>query len=122
MADRLSGMRKADEYYLEARDAVMAAARAAAPGRQTVRLRTPDGSTLRIFWRTPLRIYLLMIDRHGPGECLADGFNFQRNGRVNLTGPRGVPLRQAMAAGHEPWVSREELLQLADQIRVGVPL
>jgi hypothetical protein len=105
----------ADEYYLEARDAALQAARALT--RRRGRFHTPDGTTLRVNFRTPLRLYLLMIDRQAPGQEHPTGFSFQRNGRVNLSGDRKVPLREAAARGHEPWASRAELEDLAAQLR-----
>jgi hypothetical protein len=113
-------MAEADEYYLEARDAVLDAVRQV--GRKRAVLRTGDGMTIRINLRTPLRIYLAMIYRRAPGEeGPGTSFNFQRNGRVDVGGSRKVPLRDALTAGHDPWASREELLELATQIRSAVP-
>jgi hypothetical protein len=64
----------------------------------------------------PLRIYLLSIDRRQPGQDQPTAFLFQRNGRVNLSGDRKVPMTQAMASGHEPWASRAELEELTAQL------
>jgi hypothetical protein len=112
-------MDKADEYYLEARDAVLDAARQV--GRKRAILRTRDGVTIRINFRTPLRIYLAMIHRKESGEeGPGISFNFQRNGRVDVGGNRKVPLRDAVAAGHDPWASRDELLELVAQIKSAI--
>jgi|HubBroStandDraft_3_1064219.scaffolds.fasta_scaffold331933_2 hypothetical protein len=113
-------MDRADEYYLEARDAVLTAVRGhATRGRVTVR--AADGTEFGLNWATLLRVYLLMIWRRAPGQPKPTTFNFQRGGRVDVGGDRKVPLGEALAAGHDPWASREELLELAAQISGAVP-
>ena len=112
----------ADEHYLhylEARDAVMAAVRDLDPKRR--KFRTPDGIFFRIDRKPPLRLLLLGVGRYLPDETGYTSFSFQRNGRVSLGGNRKIPLRQAIAGGHEPWASRGELLELAGQIRAAEP-
>lgn len=108
-------MSKADAFYLEARDAVLAAVTSL--GKDTRQVRTPAGVTFRIQRKTPLRIYLLMIYRQDPGADGETSYNFRRNGRVEFGGARKVPLRDALAAGHDPWASRQELLDLAAELR-----
>jgi hypothetical protein len=112
----------ADEFYLEARDTVMDAARAKVPrGRR--KLKTADGTVLLINWRTPLRVFLLIVIRAVPGEPGRTDFNFQRNGRVNFGGSnRGRSFRESLAAGHELWADRQELLDLAEQIGKATPV
>jgi hypothetical protein len=113
-------MDEADEYYLQARDAVLEAARELE--RRQKRLRTADGTILRVNRKPPLRVFLLIIQRWAPGAQSATAFNFQRDGRVSLHGgPQSVPLREAIASGHDPWASREELLELATQIKNAEP-
>jgi hypothetical protein len=108
----------ADEYYLTARQAVIEAIGALAPGRSYT---TADGIRFRVNRKPPLRLYKLMVDRRLPGEDQPTSFMFQRNGRVNLGGARKIPLREALAKGHEPWASRAELEELAAQIRTASP-
>lgn len=110
---------KTDAWYMEARNALLAAIDRL--DRTARFFRTPDGTRFSINRRPPLRLYLLMLNRQAPGAPGWEGFSFQRNGRVNLGGTRKVPLRQAMAAGHEPWASRQELADLAAQIGQAVP-
>ena len=112
-------MHDADVYYLEARDEALEAVRGL-DGKHK-KFRTPDGVVFRINRKPPLRLYLLMIDRWTPGEEGYTGFSFQRNGRVNLGGNRKVPFRQAAAIKHEPWASRQEITELAAQIRNAAP-
>lgn len=110
---------KADDYYLEARDAVLEAVRGL--DRKCRKFRTGDGVGLSVNRKMPLRILLLGINRKTPGEDGYTAFTFQRDGRVGLGGNRKVPLREAMAAGHEPWASRQELMELAAQLRSASP-
>jgi hypothetical protein len=112
-------MPRADEFYLEARDAVLAAVRCHA-GRGRVTVRGEDGTVLWLNWRTPLRVFLLAVSRRLPGQDKATIFSFQRDGRVSVSGDRRVPLRDAFSAGHDPWASRQELLDLAAQIAAAV--
>jgi hypothetical protein len=112
-------MSKADEHYLEARDAVLGAIRDL--GKKARFFRTPDGTAFRVHRKMPLRIYLMGLDRRGKDEREWTSFLFQRNGRVNLSGSRKVPFREALAAGHEPWASRTELLDLAGELRHAEP-
>jgi hypothetical protein len=110
---------KADAHYLEARDAILSVVEGLDRGASA--FRTADGTTFTIQRKTPLRLYLLIIYRRASDERAASSFSFQRNGRVNLGGQRKVPLRQSMVAGHEPWVSRTELLELASELRKAEP-
>jgi hypothetical protein len=112
-------MDKADPYYLDARDKALAAA--GRLDKKHRKFQTPDGVEFFITWKTPLRLYLLIIRRMLPGEADATSFSFQRNGRVNLGGARGVPLREAIASQHEPWASRSEVEELASQLRLAEP-
>lgn len=106
----------ADEHYTAAARAAEEAARALTAGRGT--FTTEDGTTIRVNFRTPLRIYRLILHRVTPGqEHPGTSFSFQRNGRVNLGGDRGIPFREALARGHEPWATRAELIELAAQLR-----
>lgn len=107
-------MSKADGFYLEARDAALAAISNLNGKRR--HFRTPDGTRLRVNRKPPLRLYLAIVSRQRPGEDGWTSFSFQRNGRVNLGDNRRVPLREAIAAGHEPWASREEVFELAREI------
>jgi hypothetical protein len=111
----------ADEFYLAARDAVISAARAQIP-RGRGRLRVSDGAVITVNWRTPLRVFLLILWRRTPGQGDGwTGFNFQRNGRVGLAGNRSIPLGQALGAGSEAWATRQDLLDLAVQIEHAKP-
>ena len=63
-----------------------------------------------------------MLGRYLPYEAGYTSFAFQRNGRVTLGGNRKVPLREGLAAGHDPYASRSELEELAAQIQAAEPL
>jgi hypothetical protein len=104
----------AGEYYLEAWREAVDAARALTRGRGV--FRTRDGVVLHVNFRTPLRIFTLIVARRLPGQEQATRFTFQRDGRVTLGGDRRVPLREAMSRGHEPWASRADVLELAAQL------
>ena len=113
-------MNNADDFYLEARDAAMEAARAWT--RKPGDFRTEDGIDFRIDREPPLRLYLLLIDRRLPGERQWTGFCFRRNGRVNLGGARKVPLREAMAGGMSRGRAAPRSMELAEQLRRAVPV
>jgi hypothetical protein len=105
---------KADEHYLEARDAVLAAVRHL-PKRKVV-VRSADGTVFQVARRPPLRIYLLMVG------CKGTTFSFGRDGRVDLGGNRGRSLSQAMRDGHHSWASRAELFKMAEQLKTAKPV
>lgn len=110
---------KPDEYYLEARNGALEAA--GSLDRDHASFSGPEGVALHINRRPPLRVFLLIVTRSVPGDQGITSFNFQRDGRVGLTGNRKVPLPEAIAQGHEAWASRGELLELATQLKAAVP-
>lgn len=119
LRERARAQERPDEYYLAARDKVLAVVKELDPG--TERFTGLGGIRLEVRRKMPLRIILLGIRRAVPGEEGSTYFTFERNGRVSLTGNRGIPLREAIAHGHDPWASRGELEELATQLEVAVP-
>ena len=111
-------MKEADEYYLEARDAVLDAVKEldprrdefSAPGEVVLRVRRKPAWPLRFF-------VVLQIARSEPGMTGWTLFNFERGGGVALAGTRKVPLAQARQRGQETWASRGELAELAGQLK-----
>lgn len=114
LRERTRARERPDEFYLDARNKVLAAVEGLP--KRADHFRTSEGVDFRIQRKMPLRIFLLALGRRTPGEEGRTHFYFERNGRVSVGGNRKVPLHESMARGHEPWASRSELEELAAQI------